>query len=267
MLSLSSLIEFLLDMLRDEATQNDFARDPNGTLAARGLEGVTAQDVHDVRPVLADHGAVRHADAGHGARFVRGDDDGGHVTRGVLHGHGGGAGHGDPVRAIQQVTHEYHVDRSTQVQHVTQEYQQYSTFNDYHLTDRSVHTGDNSTVVQDSFNQDNDGVDNKGGVIDDSVVAGGDADGSGNETDVTVVDDSYNDATTVTDSLNSSTSEDHTDVGNDRSTHVEDSFDTDRSTTIDDSFSGSTVNDSYSTHASGPGGGPDDREPVGSESH
>src|SRR5688572_9598939 len=101
-------------MLRDEATQNDFARDPNGTLAARGLSNVTAQDIRDVQPMLADHGAVAHG----GRSFV--DHDGGHAVRAFHgHGHGGHGGNGglgsgsdDPVRAIQQVTHEYHVDRS-----------------------------------------------------------------------------------------------------------------------------------------------------------
>ena len=64
MLSLSSLIEFLLDMLRDPATQNDFARDPNATLAARGLSGVTAQDIQDVQPLLADHTGVSESVGG-----------------------------------------------------------------------------------------------------------------------------------------------------------------------------------------------------------
>ena len=59
MLSLSSLIEFLLDLLRDEATQAEFARDPQAMLAAHGLAGVTAQDIRDAQPMLADVDGVQ----------------------------------------------------------------------------------------------------------------------------------------------------------------------------------------------------------------
>ena len=84
MLSLSSLIEFLLDMMRDPTTQNDYARDPNGTLAARGLSGVTAQDVHDVQPLLADHQGVSASVGGaHAARSTLLDHSYGHHYAGL----------------------------------------------------------------------------------------------------------------------------------------------------------------------------------------
>ena len=62
---------------------------------------------------------------------------------------------------------------------MTQEYKQYATYKTY-VTDNSVHADHGSTVIQDSFNQDNDGIDLKGATVDDSVLAGHDANQSGN---------------------------------------------------------------------------------------
>src|SRR4051812_5580498 len=58
MLDVSSLIEFLLKLLRDDAAQAEFVRDPQGVLAQAGLSGVTAQDICDAQPILADHSGV-----------------------------------------------------------------------------------------------------------------------------------------------------------------------------------------------------------------
>ena len=111
MLSLSSLIEFLLDMMRDPATQNDFARDPNATLAARGLSGVTAQDIHDVQPLLADHkGVTESAGGAHAARSTTLDHAPSHSpatarVRRATTPH-------DPSPAIDHITNAYEVDHS-----------------------------------------------------------------------------------------------------------------------------------------------------------
>jgi hypothetical protein len=208
-LSLSSLIEFLLDMLRDEATQQDFARDPSATLAARGLSGVTAQDIRDVQPMLADVGGVQrvaHEPAHHAAPVHS------HAFAGT-HAAGGGSGGGhDVVREIHHVTHEYAVARP--VTHVTQEYKSYNTFTEF--TDRSIHADHGSSVAVDSFNQDNDGVDNKGGTIDGSNVGGHDLGQSGNDVATTTVDGSGNDshAVTETGSENVEVTQDLDDVAN-----------------------------------------------------
>lgn len=240
MLSLSSLIEFLLDMLRDEATQAEFARDPSATLAARGLAGVTAQDIRDVQPMLADVDGVQ---------CVAGDGPGAH---GVRH-HGGSANH-DVVREIHHVTREYTVTRP-EVTNVTQEY----TYNSYteFSTDNSVHASDGSTVIQDSYNQDNDGVDNKGGRIDDSTVSGGDMGGSGNTTDTSTVTGSGNDSTTVIDSGNETAVQDWDDVANsgdpggadDGGTPASIAYDEPDSGSFGGSFGSGTVNDSYAVDA------------------
>ena len=272
MLSLSSLIEFLLDMLRDEATQADFERDPSGTLAARGLSEVTAQDVRDVQPILADvggvHRVVDHGPAHHGhAAALHGPAAGG--GHGGAHGfsgaHGsagahGGGGHGggghDVVREIHHVTHEYTVARP--VTHVTQEFKSYNEFTEF--TDNSIHASDGSTVISGSYNQDNDGVDNKGGTIDGSTVGGGAVENSGNTTATTTVEGSHNTSVEVEDSGNESVDQDWTDVGNDGGSHGGSSHDGGEdddgdsshvSIAYDEPHGGSAdVNDSYSAQSS-----------------
>jgi hypothetical protein len=242
-LSLSSLIEFLLDMLRDPATQNEYARDPNAALAARGLSNVTAQDIHDVQPLLADHTGVSTSGGAHAA----------HATSAYAHSYGGSpyAAHHvvahDPLPAIQHVTNAYEVDRSMVVRNVTQEYKQYATYKTY-VSDHSIHAENGGTVIQDSFNTENAGVDLRGAHVDNSVIAGGDANDSGNAVTSTTTTGSNNDdhSTTVTDSHNSSADHDYTNVGNDSSTHSHDSSDSHDST---DSHDSGDVNDSYGAHA------------------
>jgi hypothetical protein len=268
-LSLSSLIEFLLDMLRDEQTQADFARDPNATLAARGLAGVTAQDVRDVQPLLAD------ADGVHRLAHDAGD----HAVR--LYGGGHGGGH-DVVREIQHVTHEYTVARP--VTQVTQEYKSYNTFTEF--TDNSVHADHGSTVLQNSLNQDNDGVDNKGGVIQGgSTVAGHDMGQSGNDTATTTVEGSGNDshAVTETGSENLEVDQDLDDVGNDGGDHRasgDDGGSGHQTITYDEpygsaggdssgghSYGDGAVNGSYDVHAPAASVPADDAVSVGAEHH
>lgn len=213
MLSISSLIQFLLDLLRDSDAQAEFARDPQAVLARHGLEGVTGQDVRDIAPMLADcQGVSRHdgsGDDGGGPRH-HGDDD-------------------DPVRAIHHVTHNHRVDHDVVVEHHTAQpvYNEYNT--EFHYYDHSVTTGDDSTVIQDSFNQDNDGVDNKGGIIVDSNVAGADQTDVGNSEETTTIEDSFDEDSSETIVV--------VDSNNDSSDH---------STTVTDSF---TVNNSYDVHA------------------
>src|SRR4051794_11752890 len=156
-------------MMRDPTTQNAYARDPNATLAARGLSGVTAQDVHDVQPLLADHQGVSVSAGGaHAVRSTRLDHS---YSPSPPHSHSHSAGDGghysghDPSPAIDHITNTYEVDHSTVVRNVTQEYKQYATYKTY-VTDNSVHADHGSTVIQDSFNQDNDGIDLKGAHVD-----------------------------------------------------------------------------------------------------
>lgn len=245
MLSLSSLIDFLLGLLRDEDAQAEFARDPQGVLARHDLSGITAQDVRDVQPMLADCDGVSY----------RGGGD---------HGGGGGGGHrghsydDDPVRVIHHVTRSHTTEREVvREQHhdspsITNniEYKQYN--NEFHYTDNSVYVEDGGTYVRDSFNQDNDGVDNKGGVIEDSTVVNGDDNTAGNTTETTTVQDSYNEDSSETvvivDSLNDAS---------DNSTTVTDSFDDSSTTAVVNTYS---EGDSYAVVQ--PADAPADADPV-----
>lgn len=201
MLTVSSLIEFLVNLLRDPAAQAEFDRDPHGMLAQHGLGSLSAQDVQDVLPMVADHESVHVKDGGH---HSSGNHGGHHVE---YHGD-------DPVRAISQITQHYEVknvvvndshdynltyvdDRRYMDDHSTKTYvdDRDSTSihadGDVHIKD-SFNQDNDTTVVKDSFNQDNDGVDNKGGTIDHSPVAGKDIDHSLNSDDHTTVSNSHN---------------------------------------------------------------------------
>jgi hypothetical protein len=196
MMSVSSLIEFLMNLLRDKDAQAEFVADPDGMLARHGLEGLCGQDVRDVAPIVADHAAVR----------VR---DGDHDTRPSYHG-----GDDDPVREIKHITEHYEVknvvvhdsdeynfnyvdDRDTIVNVDDRDSTEIHADGDVTIND-SFNEDNDVTVIEDSFNQDNDGVDNKGGTIDDSVVAGEDINDSLNSEEETTVSDSYNDNSETT---------------------------------------------------------------------
>ncbi len=82
---------------------------------------------------------------------------------------------------------------------------------------------DNSvTLVKDSGNQDNDGVDNKDGHIEGSTVAGDDMDNSGNTDKSVEIEDSYNDNSDH--NSHNDTEIEYENVGNDNSREIEDSF-------------------------------------------
>lgn len=186
MLSVSSLIEFLMNLLRDEAAREEFERDPEAMLARNGLDDLCGQDVRDVQPILADHAAVQVRPGGQDAS-PRHDDD--------------------PVQEITHITKNYEVknvvvddsdeynftyvdDRDTIVNVDDRDTTTINAEGDVTIED-SFNEDNDVTVIEDSFNQDNDGVDNKGGTIEDSVVAGKDIEESLNSDDDTVVDDSF----------------------------------------------------------------------------
>lgn len=195
MLSVSSLIEFLLSLLRSETAQAEFVADPEGMLARHGLNGLCGQDVRDVAPMVADHAAVHAKDPG-------------------SHDHGGRHGPDDPVGEIRHITEHYEVnnvvvhesdqynlhyvdDRDTIVTVDDRDTTTIHADGDVTITD-SFNEDNDVTVVHDSFNQDNDGVDNKDGTINNSATAGDDIDDSFNSNDTTI-DDSFNPDTTTLD--------------------------------------------------------------------
>jgi hypothetical protein len=90
----SDIIDFLLRLLGDDAARAEFEEDPQATLAAAGLEGVSAQDIRDARLQLADSGAVSATDDGAGSSYPDGDD---------------------PVREIDYTTRHYAADDDADV--------------------------------------------------------------------------------------------------------------------------------------------------------
>jgi hypothetical protein len=138
-LAFSDIIDFLLRLMGDEATQAQFDQDPQGTLQQAGLEGVSAQDIRDARLQLADSGAVSATDDGARSSYPDGDD---------------------PVHEIGYTTSHYtahHVGGSDGVaDHTT-----LLTIDDrdtlffQQISDDDVTVTDNSVQISDSFNQDN----------------------------------------------------------------------------------------------------------------
>src|SRR5262249_49998447 len=191
MQSISTLIEFLMKLLRDENAKTEFGRDPHAALAAHGLHNVSGQDVRDARLIMADDGAVhpRH-DGGRSHHHAHSDDD-------------------DPVHEIRHTAQQYEAAEHGGYHH--------NTGGDINQTFTFVNVDDRDTVVVDSFNSDNHGIDNKGGNISESVLSGHDINGQvgvDNHDDVQVVavNKSFNednrtntDVTKIEDSFNKTT--------------------------------------------------------------
>jgi hypothetical protein len=162
-LAFSDIIDFLLRLMGDEATQAQFDQDPQGTLQQAGLEGVSAQDIRDARLQLADSGAVHATD-----------------DAGTAH-HGGH----DAVHEIGYTRAHYVADEGAHhaaVDHgstlVTIDDRDTLFFQQ--ISDDDVTVTDNSVQISDSFNQDN---------SDDDLVAIQD----NSDDDVTInADDSFN---------------------------------------------------------------------------
>lgn len=88
-----TLLQFLLDLLRDPQTQAEFDADPQATLAAAGLDGMCFADVRDALPLVMDH-----APAAVAARYdddVRAASASAVAVVGEEHHHGGHGGHGE----------------------------------------------------------------------------------------------------------------------------------------------------------------------------
>jgi hypothetical protein len=164
-LSISSLIDLILKLLQDPDAQAEFARDPHGMLAQNGLQDLTAQDVCDVAPMVADHPAVsaKHGD-----------------YQPSLH-------NDDPVGALSHIKDHYVVnktlvteknydltyvdDRDTIVNVDDRDTTSIQAEGDVTIED-SFNQDNDVNLIEDSFNQDNDGVDNKDGSIEQAAVAG-----------------------------------------------------------------------------------------------
>src|SRR5215468_259432 len=101
MMSVSALIEFLMNLMRDDNAKAEFDQNPQGTLDKHGLGDVSGQDIRDARLIMADDGGVRHKSGHHGS------------------GSGSGSRGDDPVREIHHTTTNYVINEGTAVGEIT----------------------------------------------------------------------------------------------------------------------------------------------------
>ncbi|MFG6403996.1 MULTISPECIES: IniB N-terminal domain-containing protein [unclassified Microbacterium] len=181
-----ALIEFILSLLRDPTAAAEFEEDPQGAMAARGLNNVSAADVCAVAPVIAERAAVSPAAVlpSTARQSVQPDPD------------------VDPVvREVNNITSNFQWvdDRDTIVDQsvnqniwadgdVTQVFDQDSVVAS---GDDSMAAGDDASVEQTEDNSTN--------------IGAGDDVNLGNDTDVTVIDDSMNEDTDTSTTTDSST--------------------------------------------------------------
>ena len=144
-----SLIEFILDLLRDPELLAEFKENPHGMLASCGLSEVSAEDVQDAIVLAQDNDEVS---------FDRDYNTGG--------GHGGHGGHGGGHHAPPPPV-EHPKPGEDPVEYIDK----YVTNNHY-----TYNVDDRDTIVDNSINQN---IDTGGGDFDqeietNSVVASGD---------------------------------------------------------------------------------------------
>jgi hypothetical protein len=65
--AVTSLLDFILDLLRDPQAQAQFHANPERMLAEHGLTGVHAGDIHEALPLVTDHRAVQLNSSGNSA--------------------------------------------------------------------------------------------------------------------------------------------------------------------------------------------------------
>jgi hypothetical protein len=119
-MDLDRVIDFLMDLMRDDQKRSDFDSDPGKTLSDCGLGGITTHDVDDAEMVMRDSGLAH----------PRGEGS----TSG---------GHHNPVDAIRHVSTSYVVDRSVHVGAIHEEF----TVVDIDVDDRDVD-------IKDAYNGD-----------------------------------------------------------------------------------------------------------------
>jgi hypothetical protein len=148
MTSISTLIDFLMSLMRDEDTKREFDKNPEGTMANHGVRDVSAQDVRDARLMMADDGTARPREDG-------GDYSSGHHDGGLS---GGGNGAGSAVREIVHTTNTFEIDQSRLTINVDNS--RTNILDSFNSQDTVTAIQDNDTVnndvdvvnVEDSFN-------------------------------------------------------------------------------------------------------------------
>ena len=63
----TSLLDFILNLLKNPAAQAEFRASPEQVLAAHGLTGVCSADIHETLPLVTDHRSVELTSTSHSA--------------------------------------------------------------------------------------------------------------------------------------------------------------------------------------------------------
>ena len=166
-----SLLDFILNLLRDQDARQEFQNDPRGALEANGFDDLCAQDVADALPLVVDQSRVS---VDQGGSFDR-SYDGGAPTTTV---------HLPPPPAPQPLPGESDIDAVVrQFEYITNTY----VYNDSHDTVLDNSVNQNVWANGDVFQTfDNDPVIASG---DGAVAAGDDIDGIVTTGDGNVVGD------------------------------------------------------------------------------
>ena len=188
-----ALIELILSLLRDPETAAEFDDDPQGALASRGLSSVRAEDICAVAPIVAERASVAPASVASAESTAPAPGPRPSTF----------SSEPDPVvREINNITHNltWVDDRDTVVdqsvnQNIWADGDVTQTFDQAAVVasgEDSVAAGENVDIEQ---TQDNSTT----------ITAGEDAN-VGNDTEVTVIDGSFNEATDDSTTTDSSTS-------------------------------------------------------------
>lgn len=174
-MTFDDIIDFLLSLMRDDDARAAFEQDPQGTLATAGLQDVTGQDIRDARLQLADSGAVR----GSGQQGGGGDavHEIGYTTRHFSAASSAG-GDGDAGGAAFTTTF---IDQSTTITVDDRDITLQDSFNETTIVNDSFNSDDDVTAVQDNS------VDNS--VVNNDVTAIQDNDTVVNDNDVIDIED------------------------------------------------------------------------------
>jgi len=209
-----ALIEFILSLLKDPVAAAEFEDDPEAALSRSGLSHVSAQDVQNVAPVIIERTSVVQVPVGV-TKVV-------HVVDGRGSGDGGGGGGGGRdatavVREIKSITNHFQSvdDRDTIVdQSVNQNIWAHGDVTQNFDNDAVVASGDDTIAA--------------GGAVDidqttdeSTTITAGEDVNLGNDTDVTVIDDSFDETTGTDTATDGSTTVDVDDSFNDGSTTVD----------------------------------------------
>ena len=66
--AVTSLLDFILNLLKNPQAQAEFRASPEQVLAAHGLTGVCAADIHEALPLVTDHRSVELTTTSHSAQ-------------------------------------------------------------------------------------------------------------------------------------------------------------------------------------------------------